>query len=42
MLFGTVMGAAGAVLATGLLGLLLGRRRLLEQAGVALHVVAAD
>ena len=33
VLFGTVLGAVGVVLGSGLLGLVLGRRRLLDQAG---------
>jgi STE24 endopeptidase len=35
VLLGTVLGAAGVVLGSGLLGLVLGRRRLLDLAGVA-------
>jgi STE24 endopeptidase len=34
VLFGTVLGSAGAVFGIGLLGLVLGRRRLLDRAGV--------
>ena len=33
VLFGTVLGAVGVVLGSGLLGLVLGRRRLLDRAG---------